>query len=188
MREHSRNIKWWIMSRLVYFGTVYSNQCQSWRKTDEGTWKSRMHHTRGACFMSDSSQCKTEGWISRWTCADGKPAHESLTRGQRITIHLSAKTDVETDHRAQIWLKRQQYGKTLWKPLNCGVTSPFSRSHVIWGCKEEWYSALHSDRGFISISPLRRDHKQTVNKCLWQYIGFLLQNTHCDSHPAPSSH
>ncbi len=52
--------------------------------------------------MSDSSQCKTEGWISRWTCADGKPAHESLTRGQRITIHLSAKTDVETDHRAQI--------------------------------------------------------------------------------------
>lgn len=24
----------------------------------------------------------------------------------------------------------------------------------------------NDDQGFISISPLRRDHKQTVNKCL----------------------
>lgn len=52
--------------------------------------------------MSGSSQCKTEGRISRWTCADGKPAHESLTRATDNNPSFSAKTDVQTDHRAQI--------------------------------------------------------------------------------------
>ncbi len=63
--------------------------------------------------MSDSSQCKTEGWISRWTCADGKPAHESLTRGQRITIHLSAKTDVETDQSTNLTKKAAIWQNTM---------------------------------------------------------------------------
>ncbi len=142
MREHSRNIKRCIMPKLVYFGTVYWNQCQSWRRTDEGTWKSRMHHTRGARFMSGSSQCKTkDGFQDGHALMGNRPV--SLTRGQRITIHLSVLKQIQW---AQIRLKRQQHDKTQWKPLHCG----FSRSHDIWGGKGEWYSTLHSSPSLLA--------------------------------------
>lgn len=49
---------------------------------------------------------------------DGKPAHESLTRGNNPSF--SAKTGEETDHWAQTWLKRQKFDKTLkTTPLWC---------------------------------------------------------------------
>lgn len=90
MRWHYRCRKWWSMSRLVNFGRVYSNQCQSWRKTDEGTWSLQCTTQEEHVSCLIHLNVRQKGGFQ-----DGHPRSQKgnasweFNRGQQIWIHLS---------------------------------------------------------------------------------------------------
>jgi len=74
--------------------------------------------------MSDSSQCMTEGWISRWTSQKRLMTNPSF----------SAITGVATDHWSKSAAIEKLKGNNMAKHWNSLV---FSLEHcVTWACKE----------------------------------------------------